>query len=420
MNIAMRPWRIFRIVFGKEMRELLRDRKTLFWLFAPPIIFPAIALLAAAFIGTQTLRYIAEGFPVTVINAAAAPDLVKSMKNSPALIVTELPANAEPSSTGTIITLIIPDDFTETLARGDQAVVKLIRRDNSFASTLGYGAVKSELDAFGNHIADDRLKKLGADRKYLNPVSVNEGQATASATAVTSPTAQNSSSNSGLGAIFLPLAVTSWVIGGGLGLIVDTTVGEKERQTIENILVTPASRIGIVLGKMTVVFLASLLVMGLWMLEGIFLSLIADVGSKITLPGADTATLIGQSLSNLGWLVLLLVILLLPFVVLLNSLVMAFCSFASSYRESNTFLFLLQLILPAMVMLSVFALGPDAGVGWFAAPLLGTIIAIRDLFSQNLSVAHLAIALVSTGFYALAALLLASYTYSRDWALTRR
>ena len=44
--------------------------------------------------------------------------------------------------------------------------------------------------------------------------------------------------------IFLPLAVTSWLLGGGMGLVLDTTVGEKERQTIENLLVTPANRNG--------------------------------------------------------------------------------------------------------------------------------------------------------------------------------
>jgi len=420
MKLATRPWRIFRVVFSKELSELLRDRKTLFWLFAPPFIFPAIALLAAGFIGMQTLRYMTEGFPVTIQNAEAAPDLVKALRASPALIVNTLPVNADSSQGGSLVTLVIPEGFQQAIERGKQATVDLIRRDNSFASTLGYGAVKSELEAYNSKTGDARLKTLGVDRSYLTPVLIHETQATASTTAVTAPTAQAGGGNSGLGAIFLPLAITSWVIGGGLGLIVDTTVGEKERQTIENILVTPANRIGIVLGKMTVVFIASLLVMGLWMLEGMSLSLLADVAPKIAVGGVDTSAVIGQSLGNLGWLVLILVALLLPFVVLLNSLVMAFCSFASSYRESNTFLFLLQLMLPALVLLSVFSVGPDAGVGWFAAPLLGTIIAIRDLFSQNLSAAHLTITLLSTAFYAVAALLLASYTYSRDWALTRR
>jgi sodium transport system permease protein len=135
--------------------------------------------------------------------------------------------------------------------------------------------------------------------------------------------------------------------------------------------------------------------------------------------GVDVAALLSKNLGGIGTLVLMLLLLLLPFIVLLNSLVMTFCSFASSYRESNTFLFLLQLILPAMVLLSIFSIGPDAGSGWYAVPLLGTIIAIRDLFSQTLTTGNMALAGLSTSVYAILALVFASYTYSREWALTR-
>ncbi|HVO70945.1 MAG TPA: hypothetical protein VMT24_12920, partial [Aggregatilineaceae bacterium] len=102
-----------------------------------------------------------------------------------------------------------------------------------------------------------------------------------------------------------------------------------------------------------------------------------------------------------------------------NGFVMAFCSFAGSYRESNLFLFLLQLALPALVLLTVFSIGPDAGTVWYAAPILGTIIAIRDLFSQTLTAGGLLLGVTSTTVYALAALGLASYVYSREWALSR-
>src|SRR5438045_1938517 len=105
----MGAWRVFRIVFAKEIRELIRDRKSLFWLLAPPIILPAIALLAVGFIGTQTARYITQGFPIAVTNGQAAPELLESLKRSKALIVNEPPASA-PDTTA-LITLTIPDDF---------------------------------------------------------------------------------------------------------------------------------------------------------------------------------------------------------------------------------------------------------------------------------------------------------------------
>lgn len=420
----MNTWRIFRVVFAKEIRELVRDRKTLFWLLAPPIILPAIALLAVAFVGTQTARYITQGFPVAIINGSAAPGLVNSLKRSSALIVTEIVSTEAGNSTA-LITLTVPDDFQQQLEAGKTARLTLTQRDNTFVTTLALGAVRSEIGAYGNVLLDERLKKFGQDRSWLTPISVDETQAAAAVQSVTAPAEPGSSTGAGggLGAIFLPLAVTSWLVGGGLGLIVDTTVGEKERQTIESVLVTPASRIGVVIGKLCAVFIASLVVMGLWMIEGVFLSLVGDVGPKVlAAQGAnpvDLAAAIAQSGRDIGGLILILLLLLIPFIVVLNSLVMAFCSFASSYRESNVFLFLLQLILPALVLLSIFSIGPNAGTGWYAAPILGTIIAIRDLFSQTLAASGLALAVLSTSVYAMAALGLASYIYSREWALVR-
>jgi|GEM_PF-815885 sodium transport system permease protein len=425
----MNTWRVFRVVFAKEMRELVRDRKTLFWLLAPPIILPAIALLAVAFIGTQTARYITQGFPVAIVNGKAAPGLVNSLKRSSALIVTEVSSaeidNTAVGNSTALITLTVPDDFQQQLETGKTAHLRLTQRDNTFITTLALGAVRSEIGAYGNALLDERLKKLGQDRSWLTPISVDETQAAAAAQSVTAPAEPGASSNTGggLGAIFLPLAVTSWLVGGGLGLIVDTTVGEKERQTIESVLVTPASRVGVVIGKLCAVFIASLVVMGLWMIEGVFLSLVGDVGPKLlAAQGAnpvDLAAAVAQSGRDIGGLILILLLLLIPFIVVLNSLVMAFCSFASSYRESNVFLFLLQLILPALVLLSIFSIGPDAGVGWYAVPILGTIIAIRDLFSQTLVASGLGLAVLSTSLYALVALALASYVYSREWALVR-
>jgi len=265
------------------------------------------------------------------------------------------------------------------------------------------------------------LQSAGHDRAWLSPITVEETQATSNSSSVAS---QQNALNTGVGAIFLPLALTSWLIGGGLGLIVDTTVGEKERQTIESLLVTPASRVGMVLGKLTAVFIASLVVMGMWLAEGLFLSVITQAGPQLLgaqgISASEVLTVLAQSGRDVGSLIVILMLLFIPFVIVLNGLVMAFCSVASSYRESNGFLFLLQLALPAMVLLSIFSIGPDAGAGWYAAPILGTIIAIRDLFSQTLSTNKLLLSVGSTSFYAVLAIALVSYIYSREWALSRR
>jgi sodium transport system permease protein len=411
-------WRAFLIVFEKEFRELRRDRRTLFFLLAPPIILPAIALIGVFFIGTQTVHYMQQGFPIAVLNADRASSLVAVLRKSPALILVAPGDSAQVP----LITLSVPDDFDATLDAGKTAKITLTQHDNTYVTTLALGAVRSEIGTYNQQVLEQRLHSTGHDQTWLTPVTVDETQpatAAQSVAAATAPKNAEGNNSSNLGALFLPLAVTSWLIGGGLGLIVDTTVGEKERQTIELVLVTPANRVGIVMGKLTVVFIASLVVMGLWMVEGLLLAMVADIAPKVSNGAADLTGIALQSgQATLGLLAVLL-LLLIPFIIVLNSLVMAFCTFANSYRESNLFLFLLQLALPAMVLLSVFSVGPNAGIGWYGAPILGTIIAIRDLFSQTLNVGGLVLSVVSTSLYAVVSLALASYIYSRDWTHVR-
>jgi ABC-type Na+ efflux pump permease subunit len=158
------PWRVFRIVFAKEMRELIRDRKTLFWLLAPPIILPAIALIAVLFVGTQTARYITQGFPIAVINGSAAPGLVAHLRHSGTLIVTELPAGADDSAA--LITLRVPDDFQQRLDADQPVRLELTRHDNAFVTTLALGAVRSEIGVYNDVVLDQRLKASGRDADH--------------------------------------------------------------------------------------------------------------------------------------------------------------------------------------------------------------------------------------------------------------
>lgn len=405
--------RDFWIVFRKELRELLRDRRSLFWLFAPPIILPGIAICAALFIGTQAVRLAEEGVAVAVDNPTEAPDLVDRLDNGDTTFLVEDEDDA-------LIIVAIPDDFQENLDAGMTANVELVTRDASVITLFASGAVRVVIDEYSRELRDQRLESQGVTEAWLTPISIGESRR-ASASSVTGN--DEDSAPSPIATIFLPLAVTSWLIGGGMGLVLDSTVGEKERQTIENMLVTPANRIGIVLGKMTVVFLASMLVMGMWLTEGVLLNGLSGAGGELAdmdNPGlGDIAQLLLENSDNIIGLVIALLAMIIPFTVMLNALVMAWCAYAANYREANLFMVLIQLGLPATVLLTVFSFPANVAEIVYAVPLFGTIIAIRDLFSTTLSIGDLVINIVSTIIYAMASISLAAWVFGREWSLTR-
>jgi sodium transport system permease protein len=317
----------------------------------------------------------------------------------------------------------VPDDFQQRIARGDTATLQLLTRDNSVITHLARGAVRGVIGGYKDRLLDQRLADYGLSRAWLSPIQVSEGRRSSSELVGVVGDGDEDGGPGLLATIFLPLAVTSWLIGGGMGLILDATVGEKERQTIENLLVTPASRVGIVLGKLTVVFLASLAVMGLWMLEGVLLNAFSAAGPELleseSLSPNQTLEILLDSSSNIVGLVAALLVLIVPFIIMLNGLVMAWCARAANYREANLFMVLMQLGLPASILLTIFSLPADVSTPVYAIPFFGTIVAIRDLFSSTLSTPGLALNAISGLVYAGVGVGLAAWVFNKEWSLTR-
>lgn len=412
--------RVYNIVFRKELRELFRDRRALFWLFAPPIILPGIAICAAIFIGTQAVRIAQDGVPVFIENAELAPDLVQRFEDADETNVVKTDNRTEDDPFGDAAVIVsIPDDFQAQLESGGTANIEVITKDNSLITFFANAAVRSVINGYSDSIRDQRLAELELTEDWLTPIEIGQGKRSSSAVASN----DDDGSNNIVATIFLPLAVTSWLLGGGMGLILDTTVGEKERQTIENLLVTPASRVGIVMGKMTVVFIASMAVMSLWLTEGLLLNAVSNAGPELIDAGpsnpSETLELLAESTGNAFGLVFALLIMIIPFTVMLNGLVMSWCAYAANYREANLFMALIQLGLPASVLLTIFSLPPEVGTPVYALPFFGTIVAIRDLFSSTLSTSGLIINFTTTLFYAAAAIAIAAWVFGREWSLTR-
>lgn len=415
----------FLIVFRKELRELFRDRRALFWLFAPPIILPGIAVCAAVFIGTQAVRIAQEGVPLYVENAEAAPELMAYFEDADGVYLVEAPPNPEEDPFGeAAIILAVPDDFQAQLDSGETATLKLITKDNALVTFIAQAAVRGVIQDYSNSILDQRLAEKGITEAWLNPISIGEAKRSSSGSVVGASGGDSDEDEGGnnlAATIFLPLAVTSWLLGGGMGLILDSTVGEKERQTIENILVTPVNRISVVLGKMTVVFIASMMVMGMWLTEGMLLNGLSTASTDLATDTSPTQvfTTVLEGGTNILGLIAVLLVMIIPFTIMLNALVMAWCAYAANYREANLFMALVQLGLPATILLTIFSLPPEVAHIFYGLPLFGTIVGIRDLFSGNLPTVGLIINFVTSIGYSAGAIWFAAWVFGREWSLTR-
>jgi sodium transport system permease protein len=405
-----------RTVFAWEALDLLRDRRALFFLFAVPLVAPFLGAVAGMFVLWQVARQAGEGIPIVIVNGEQLPGLVDRLEDVRILELVSLPSDPEEAlQSGELVAVLeIPPDAAKALDAEEQISLNLTSSRSGWLPDFAVLAIESTLEDYGDTVLAERLAQRELDRGWLDPIHLE--REVAAPTGVAAAPVAGDVFPSSLGSIFLPLAVASWAFSGGLNLVASMTVGEKERRTMESLLVTPASRIGVVLGKIALSILASAITVGLWSLDSLGYTFLLS-----TLPAGFsglTNSFVGQ-MGNLGLVVVWLVLLMLPFMTMTNAFVAVVCTFAKNYRESNLFLSVLQLLLPGMALFAVFGVDASPPLSVYTLPVVGVLVAMRDLFGGGIAPGMLVLAWVAAAFYAVGAVLLAAYVFSREWALMR-
>lgn len=154
--------------------------------------------------------------------------------------------------------LVIPAGFNESVANEQPATLTLLLNTSSggpFRGSFSVERLEAALNAYNRAISESRLQSKGVDLSVLNPVGLDAKDLSTPA------------QRAGVFASFmLPILVGVVIVQGGLFIAIDVTAGEKERHTLEALLVTPAGDMEIFIGKLLSVFTMSSLPLGLTML----------------------------------------------------------------------------------------------------------------------------------------------------------
>ncbi|EQD59489.1 ABC transporter sodium permease, partial [mine drainage metagenome] len=200
----------------------------------------------------------------------------------------------------------------------------------------------------------------------------------------------------------LPYFFVLTVFLGGMYLAIDTTAGERERQSLEPLLVNPVSRDAILYGKLSATVSFALI--------SLALSIVAFsvVGHFLPVEKLDVILDLGPRFA------LFVLLLMLPLVVLLATLETIVAAFAKSYREAQTYLSILMLV-PVIPSLLLSVMPLKAQTWMYAVPLLGQQFGIMDLMrGEAVSGTELMACLIGTSLAAMLALLLARELYASE------
>lgn len=343
-------------VFRKECLENIRDRRAVFnSLLLGPILFPFMFIALVWFTTSAEQERAEKTLEVPVIGAELAPSLIRFLEQY-GMVVKAPPDNPEDvvrRQEELVIIRILPE-YPEKWLAGEPAPVEVIADPSRQESSVPIRRVKNLLAIYGQQTGILRLQLRGVAPQAMAAVDIQDVDlSTAKSRAI-------------LAMIFLPYVLMITAFTGGMHLAMDTTAGEKERKSLEPLLINPVPRWQIMTGK--------LLTTTLFAMASLALTL---VSFKLVLPLMPVGAFgIDLSLSVVSLLQILLIIG--PVAILAASLLTLLASFAKTYREAQSYMSLVVMIplIPSIIFMAN-PIKPDLSM--MAVPL----------FSQNLLIGEI-------------------------------
>jgi sodium transport system permease protein len=226
------------VVFRKELIDALRDRRTLFMVLLSSVAIGPIVLVAlSALVGGIEKR--AEERRIVAVGIEHAPTLRNYLERQ-TWRIEAAPADHEKQLASQSLgdpVLLIGREFEAELARGEAPLVEIVTSSANQRAGQGVGRITRLLRGFSQEQSTLRLALRGVAPGVLEVVDVQERDLA------------NPQSRAARITGMLPFFVLMAVLYGALNAALDTTAGERERGSLEPLLMNPASRLSLVLGK---------------------------------------------------------------------------------------------------------------------------------------------------------------------------
>jgi sodium transport system permease protein len=229
---------VFFAVLRKELLDALRDRRTLMMVLISAVLLGPMVLVALSSL-LASFEEQAERREVVVSGIEHAPGL-KNFLERQSYSVKPAPADFEGrlrKSKLADAVLVVPESFEPALLAGEQPEVEVISDSGNRSSQASAGRVVQLLNAYGRERGQLSLLMRGVSPELLQPLQVQERDLASTQTRAAQLTGM------------LPFFVIMAVLYGALNAALDTTAGERERASLEPLLMTPAARASLVLGK---------------------------------------------------------------------------------------------------------------------------------------------------------------------------
>ena len=399
-------------VYTKELKELLRDKKTLmFVVLLPVLIFPIIFAIVA-FIGTQAaLDADQKVNTYVIINGEYAQEFTdkvfyhKSFElyNGSKTFNTIEDLKAGVTAGDIDMGIYLPSNAVKTLDSGEQSKWQVVFNDAKSINYL-FDRVKELAQEYSDVLQADKLKSFGiaesAYKAILGPIEVVKVD--------TADKRENLGEKIGA---YLPYLLIPLVLMGATYPAIDLGAGEKERGTLETLLLTPITRTELVLGKFITLLTTSIasttitiVSMGCW------------VAVALTFADLDfIKTAFGTlAVSDL----LMIFLLLLPLAAIFSSLALAISIYARTFKEAQNYMQPLSMVVFFPIIISIM---PNMELTAKTAfiPVTNVALAIKDIIKGTVDYTFVGLIFLATALIAGALLAFCVKWFNREDVLFR-
>lgn len=345
------------------------------------------------------VRIVEQTQYIAITNYESSEKFTKLIDNSRSLTVIKIDKPIDEAiRNGTIsIGLEIPKDFDQRILEEKSINITIYYDASSRTSNIAYSKVLQVLGSYSSNVVDERLSNREINPQILDPIRV-----------IRKNVATEDEVSGYLLSLILPPLLAIIVATGGMNASIDLTVGEKERHTLEALLVTSASRRDLITGKFLAVLSATLLSIAF-----IMLSLSGSVSYLSTLSIGQMQIYLTLQTSIIVFGILSLMAL------MISAMGMAIASFAKSFKEANNYLTPMLFII---VILSFGSYGisiEDVGIIPFIIPILNVTLIIQEVLVNNFNLMHFILTVTSTLLISASMIILASWIFHKESLLFR-
>jgi sodium transport system permease protein len=347
------------VVLRKEVVDAFRDRRAIMTIVLSAALSPILLGFMMNRLADRQRQL--EDVSIPIVGMEHAPVFIDWLRQQAGVTIVQGPADAERAvrDRNEDVVIVIPDDFQEKFRSSTPAPIKIISDGSRQTARPKVTRVRGLLQRYNGEIGTLRLVSRGVSPAIASPLQLEDVE-------VSSAQQRAATILS-----FIPMFIVLAAFAGGMQIAMDSTAGERERGSLEPLLVNPAPRRVIAGGKWLAASFTS--VLSVLLTTTIILAMLRfipmqEFGIRFRIQPAQVALLLAAAL---------------PMSLLASAIQMYLATFAKSFKEAQSYMGLL-IIVP---MLPGFAatLYPMSGQPWmYPIPvvaqqvLAGDVVAARD------------------------------------------